>query len=134
MYAIDTNVLVRLLVEDDIAQGEQAERFIASESGVGNSVLISLLVLLETEWVLRSRYEFPKAKIIEALAALLDTQSFDVEDDGAVARALYLWRDVTAGFADCLIAERHLSLGAQATLTFDKKAAKRAGMQLLSPG
>ena len=76
----------------------------------------------------------PKAKIIEALAALLDAQAFDVEDEGAVARALYLWRDVAAGFADCRIAERHLSLGAQATLTFDKKAAKRAGMELLTPG
>ena len=91
-------------------------------------------MLLETEWVLRSRYEFAKARIIEALTAVLDTQSIEIEDEGAVARAVYLWRDVTAGFADCLIAERHLSLGAQSTMTFDKKAAKRAGMQLLSPG
>lgn len=133
MYAIDTNVLVRLLVEDDLAQAEQAERVITSEQQLGNPVLISLLVLLETEWVLRSRYEFAKAKIIDALAAVLDTDSFHLEDEHAVARALHLWRQVTAGFADCLIAERHLSLGAQATLTFDKQAAKRAGMRLL-PG
>ena len=131
MYAIDTNVLVRLLVEDDLAQAESAERFIASEHHLGNPVLISLLVLLETEWVLRSRYELPKTKIIEALAALLDTQSFHLEDESAVARALHLWGQVSAGFADCLIAERHLSLGAQSTLTFDKQAAKRAGMRLL---
>jgi len=131
MYALDTNVLVRLLVEDDLAQAEQAEHFIGSEQHLGNPVLISLLVLLETEWVLRSRYEFPKTKIIEALAALLDTEAFHLEDENAVTRALHLWRQVTAGFADCLIAERHLSLGAQATLTFDKQAAKRAGMRLL---
>ncbi len=131
MFAIDTNVLVRLLVDDDAAQAEQAERFIASEETQGNPVLISLLVLLETEWVLRSRYELPKSRIIEALTALLDTQTFHLEDESAVARALHLWRQASAGFADCLIAERHLSLGAQATLSFDKQAARRAGMRLL---
>ncbi len=131
MYAIDTNVLLRLLVEDDATQGNQAERFIASERRLGNPVLISLLVLLETEWVLRSRYEFPKAQILDALAALLDTESFHFEDESAVVRAIHLWRQVSTGFADCLIAERHLSLGAQATITFDKQAAKRAGMRLL---
>ncbi len=131
MFTIDTNVLVRLLVDDDVAQAKQVERFIASEELQGNPVLISLLVLLETEWVLRSRYELPKSEIIEALAALLDTRTFHLEDESAVARALYLWRQVNAGFADCLIAERHLSLGAQATLSFDKQAARRAGMRLL---
>jgi predicted nucleic-acid-binding protein len=132
MYALDTNVLVRLLVEDDVAQAAQAERFISDQHQLGKPVLISLLVLMETEWVLRSRYEFSKEQILEALAALLDTEPFQLEDESAVARALHLWRQVAAGFADCLIAERHLALGAQATLTFDRQAARRAGMRLLT--
>lgn len=131
MFAIDTNVLLRLLVNDDEIQAKQVEHFVTSEELQGNPVLISLLVLLETEWVLRNRYELPKARIIEALAALLDTRAFHLEDESTVARALHLRRQVNAGFADCLIAERHLSLGVQATLTFDKQAAKRAGMRLL---
>ena len=56
MLGIDTNVLVRFLVRDDPEQFERARRLIKREVGGGETVLISLLVLLETEWVLRSRY------------------------------------------------------------------------------
>ena len=132
MFALDTNVLVRLLVADDAAQARRAESLIAAEQLAGRPVLLSLLVLLETEWVLRSRYELPKERIADALSALLDTEALLIEDEEALARALHRWRRQTCGLADCLIAERHLSLAADATLTFDRQAAKRAGMQLVS--
>lgn len=133
MLALDTNVLVRLLVADDAAQARRAEDLIAAEQAAGRSVLLSLLVLLETEWVLRSRYELPKERIADAFTALLETEALLIEDEDALARALYRWRRQNCGLADCLIAERHRSLGASATVTFDRQAARRSGMQLLPP-
>lgn len=63
MLGLDTNVLVRFLVQDDQPQFERAQKLIGRESRTGGGVLISLLVLLETEWVLRSRYSLTKAVI-----------------------------------------------------------------------
>lgn len=131
MYALDTNVLLRLLVADDPVQAAQAERFIVREQRAGNPVLVSLMVVLEAEWVLRSRYGLSKPAIAEALTALLDTAAIDVEDEGTLARALHRWHESGGGFADCLLSERHLALGARATVTFDRQAAKRSGMRLL---
>ena len=72
MLGIDTNVLVRFLVQDDLEQFEKARKLIKREVAAGRRVLINQLVLMETEWVLRSRYSVPKAKIIEALSELLE--------------------------------------------------------------
>ena len=65
MLGLDTNVLVRFLVRDHEAQFERARRLIKREVGAPEKVLISLLVLLETEWVLRSRYGLRKNQIME---------------------------------------------------------------------
>jgi len=127
MYALDTNVLVRLLVEDDLAQAEQAEHFIGSEQHLGNPVLISLLVLLETEWVLRSRYGLPKNMIVEAISGLLDATDVRFEDEPAIEEALFVWKDTSAGFADCLIGAKNRRLGCRATVTFDAKASRLPG-------
>jgi len=81
MLGIDTNVLVRFLVRDDPEQFERARRLIKREVGSGAAVLISLLVLLETEWVLRSRYRVAKAEIVAALSALLDAVELEFEDE-----------------------------------------------------
>jgi len=64
MIALDTNVLIRFLVRDDEEQFERAERLIRRAARAGEPVFISLLVLLETEWVLRSRYKLSKAEIL----------------------------------------------------------------------
>ena len=73
MLGVDTNVLVRYLTRDDKSQYEKARRLIDRELAKGEPVLVSLLVLLETEWVLRSRYELAKEEIVTAFSALLDT-------------------------------------------------------------
>jgi predicted nucleic-acid-binding protein len=127
MLGIDTNVLVRYLVRDDQLQYEKARRLINREVGKGEPVMVSLLVLLETEWVLRSRYELAKAEILAAVSALLDAADLLFEDEPSVERAVYSWKDSAAEFADCLIEARHLRLGCAATATFDGKALKLAG-------
>jgi predicted nucleic-acid-binding protein len=126
MIGIDTNVLVRYLVRDDQPQFERARKLINRELDE-EFVLISLLVLLQTEWVLRSRYELMKTEIVAAFSSLLDTAELSFEDEPSVERAIYVWKDASANFADCLIGARNLRLGCRATATFDAKAMKIAG-------
>ena len=127
MLGIDTNVLVRFLVRDDPAQFERARRLLKREAGKGETVLISMLVLLEAEWVLRSRYALAKQKIADALSSLLDSVELTFEDEPSVEQALFVWKDSAAEFADCLINARHRALGCRATATFDARAAKLPG-------
>lgn len=127
MLGLDTNVLVRFLVQDDQAQFERAEKLISRESRTGSGVLISLLVLLETEWVLRSRYSLAKSEILAAFSGLLASAEVRFEDEHSVETALFTWKDSPADFADCLIGARHRALGCRATASFDIKATKLPG-------
>jgi predicted nucleic-acid-binding protein len=127
MLGIDTNVLVRYLTRDDQSQYEKARRLLNREASNGEPVLVSMLVLLETEWVLRSRYELAKAQIVATFSALLDAADLFFEDEPSVERAVYSWKDSSADFADCLIEARNHSLGCRATATFDGGALKLAG-------
>lgn len=127
MLGLDTNVLVRFLVQDDQAQFERAEKLINRESRTGRGVLISLLVLLETEWVLRSRYSLAKSEILAAFSGLLASAEVRFEDEHSVETALFTWKDSPADFADCLIGARHRALGCRATASFDVKATKLPG-------
>lgn len=127
MLGIDTNVLVRFLVQDDEAQFEKARRLIKREVAAGRRVFVSQLVLLETEWVLRSRYALPKIEIIAAISALLDATDVQFEDEPAIEEALFVWKDSAADFADCLIGAQNQRLGCRATATFDLKASKLPG-------
>lgn len=127
MLGVDTNVLIRYLIRDDQPQYEKARRLIDREVSKGEPVLVSLLVLLETEWVLRSRYELPKSDIVAAFSALLDTADLTFEDEPSIEQAVYSWKDSTADFADCLIDARNRRLGCRATATFDGRALRLAG-------
>jgi len=127
MLGVDTNVLVRYLTRDDKSQYEKARRLIDREVAKGEPVLVSLLVLLETEWVLRSRYELAKADIVTAFSALLDTADLAFEDEPSVENAVYSWKESAADFADCLIEARNRRLGCRATATFDGRALNLPG-------
>ena len=127
MIGIDTDVLVRFLVRDDEHQFERARRLLKRGIGGGEPVFISHLVLLETEWVLRSRYGVTKTAILAALNALLDASALQFEDERSIEEAVFTWKDSTAEFADCLINAHHRALGCRATATFDAKALKLSG-------
>lgn len=127
MLGIDTNVLVRFLVRDDEAQFEKARRLIRREVAAGRRLFVSQLVLLETEWVLRSRYVLPKIEIITVISALLDATDVQLEDEPAIEEALFVWKDSAADFADCLIGARNRRLGCRATATFDANASRLPG-------
>jgi predicted nucleic-acid-binding protein len=127
MIGIDTNVLVRYLVRDDQSQYDRARRLIQREVESGEPVLVSLLVMLEMEWVLRSRYALAKADIVATFSSLLETAELAFEDESSLEMAIYSWKDSVAEFADCLIGARNRRLGCRATATFDRKALKLAG-------
>lgn len=127
MLAIDTNVLVRFLVRDDEVQFDKACRLIKREGAAGRPIFISLLVLLETEWVLRSRYGLSKKLMLAALSGLLDADDVFLENEPVIEEALFLWKEATADFADCLIGAQHRRLGCRATASFDAKALKLPG-------
>jgi predicted nucleic-acid-binding protein len=124
MLGIDTNVLVRFLVRDDEAQFEKARKLIKREVSASGFVFVNQLVLMETEWVLRSRYEVTKEKTIEVLSRLLDAGDIQIEDEPSLEEALFIWKDSNAEFADCLISARNRRLGCRATATFDHRALK----------
>lgn len=127
MLGLDTNVLVRFLVRDDQAQFEKARRLIKREVAAGSGIFVNQLLLLETEWVLRSRYGLTKNRIIEVISGLLEASDVHFEDEPAIEEALFTWKDASAGFADCLISAKNRRLGCRATATFDVRAAKLPG-------
>lgn len=127
MLGIDTNVLVRFLVRDDEAQFEKARKLIKREVAAGRRVFVNQLVLMETEWVLRSRYNLPKDQIIEVISGLLDAADLQFEDEPAIEEALFNWKDANADFADCLIGAKNRRSGCRATASFDVKASKLPG-------
>ena len=124
MLGLDTNVLIRFLVRDDDAQFAAALRLIQKREANGECVFLSLLVLLETERVLRNRYGVSKEEIIKEMIGLLYSGDVDLEDEPTVEEALFHWKDSIAEFADCLIGARNRRLGCRATATFDARAAR----------
>lgn len=131
--AIDTNVLVRLLVQDDEVQFAAARRLVDEAAEAEQPVLIMLCALLETEWVLRSRYKLDKAAISGAFAQLLESGDVDFEHVPTVEEALHLWSQQSrADFADCLLSARAVHLGRDRFLTFDVGASKLPRAELLA--
>ncbi|MDD5385072.1 MAG: type II toxin-antitoxin system VapC family toxin [Gallionella sp.] len=127
MLGIDTNVLVRFLVRDDEIQFEKARKLIRREVAAGHRVFVNQLVLMETEWVLRSRYVVPKNQITEAISGLLNSTDIQFEDEPSIEEALFIWKESDADFADCLIGAKNRRMGCRATATFDRKASRLPG-------
>lgn len=132
MAALDTNVLVRLLVDDDAAQLAAARKLIGQCVSAGEALFIPITVALELEWVLRSSFGFDKAAVVATLAKLLSTLELVFESERSLELALMLYRDGPAGFSDCLHTALASTAGEAPLWTFDKAAAKIAGAKLLT--
>jgi predicted nucleic-acid-binding protein len=119
MRAIDTNVLVRLVVRDDADQVRVAEEFVASGAWVSH------LVLAETMWVLDAVYERTPKQIATAVDMLLNHQQISVQDSDVVAAAIESFRKrPSLGFSDCLVLETARKVGNLPLGTFDREFAK----------
>jgi predicted nucleic-acid-binding protein len=132
--AIDTHVLVRLLVKDPTAAAQcAAARDVVAQASAGSEpLLVTLCALLETEWVLRSRCKVERASMTAAVAAMLEAPGIEFEHTPTVEEALYfLELHPSAGFADCLLVARAAHLGRDRFLTFDTGAAKLPRAELV---
>lgn len=127
MLGIDTNVVVRLIVADDAEQTRRARKLVEQALSREELVLVSLLVLQESEWVLRSRYGFGREALLNIFRALLEARELSFEDEPALEEALFHWKDSGCRFSDCLIAAHNRQMGCRATATFDGKAARLPG-------
>jgi predicted nucleic-acid-binding protein len=131
--AVDTNVLVRLLVRDDETQYALAQKVVDAAADADEPVLIMLCTLLETEWVLRSHYRLDKASIAGAFTVLLESADVAFEHPPTVEETLYVWaQHPGADFADCLLAAHAAHLGRRRVMTFDAGAARLPGAELLA--
>lgn len=132
MAALDTNVLVRYLVQDDAAQHRAADIMIEAALLEGKPLFVPISVTLELEWVLRSRYRFEKAAFELLLARLLEADELLFESEPAIESALSLYQQGSADFADALHASLAHAAGQTPLWTFDKAAAQLAGARLLA--
>ena len=130
MTGLDTNILVRLLAQDDPAQSQRAVEFLQTLSPEMLG-FVSLVSLIELIWVLRSQYRMNKARLILGLEWLLNSAELVVESQESVAQALGRFASVKADFADCLIERSCHTAGCRETVTFDMDASRFAGMTLL---
>ena len=119
MRAVDTNVLVRLVVRDDSRQATAAEEFIASGAWVPH------IALAEASWVLASVYELAPHAIATAIAMLLNHRDLSLQEPEAVAAALETYRrKPSLGFSDCLLLEVAKKAGHVPLGTFDRNLAR----------
>jgi predicted nucleic-acid-binding protein len=130
MRAVDTNLLVRLVVRDDPAQVKLAEAYVAGGAWVSH------LVLAETVWVLDAVHERTPAQIGKAVELMLNHEHLALQDPDVVGRALeqFTTRRPAVGFSDCLVLEiarkaGHLPLG-----TFDRSLSKLIGAERVAQG
>lgn len=131
MTGLDTNVLVRYIMQDDIKQSAKATKLIESLSS-DNVGYITMVSVIELYWVLTSSYALTEEQFAQVLEMILRTRQFLVERADQVMRALRIFGEGRADFADCLIERSASSAGCNMTMTFDVKAAKHAGMTLIS--
>lgn len=131
MIGLDTNVVVRYIVQDDAVQSKKATTLLESLTD-DNQGFIPLVSIVELVWVLQSCYAADRKEISNVLDLLLQMKSIVIEQFEIVSKALRLFSGNNADFADCLVERSAFSAGCEYTATFDKKASKTTGMKLLA--
>lgn len=131
MIGLDTNILLRLWLNDDPAQNRRFDALLAEHGSTPGSLLVTDVVLAEALWTLRSAFDQDKAALLTALRSLLSETAFALEDREAVANATTLFEQSACGFSDCLTAAKHARLGCGFTATFDRSMRKLPKVKLL---
>jgi predicted nucleic-acid-binding protein len=131
MIGIDTNVLVRHLVQDDLSQSRAATQVITKQCTRDEPGFINRIVLCELVWVLESAYGYPKDTIVAVLEMLLRTSQLKIEDAQSAWTAFRLYQKGKADYADCLLGATNRLAGCDLTVTFDQAALKLEGFQPL---
>ena len=133
MIACDTNVLLRLLLDDEETQSRQVEAIVRQVVAAGDRILLPDIVLCELFWVLRSVYQFPKADVVRTFQRLLAAEEFAFMDRPAVSQSLESYANGTADFSDYLIGQSATVAGATMTYAFDRALRRTAGFSHPAP-
>ena len=132
MIAVDTNILVRLLVADDPIQTRIARDLLETAFAAGETCLVTDPVLCELEWVLDSCFKAPRPRIVEIFQEFLSNPHFELEDSEATRRALNAYQAGQADFSDYLILQIAHKNRARATYTFDRALRDAEGCVVLT--
>lgn len=129
MIALDTNVLVRFLIEDDKAQSKRAKKLVEKAVKNEEELFVPDLVLVETAWVLKRSYGIKKEDIANVLRMLLGARNLRFESSDRLARAIRAYEKGRGGFSDYLIREVALERDCETVLTFDQVLQKEKGFE-----
>jgi predicted nucleic-acid-binding protein len=130
MLGLDTNVLVRYIMQDDAKQSAVATRLMESFTTQAPG-FVSVVALVELAWVLAGSYGLSRQQQAQAMELLLRSKEVVVDRADQCIRALRVFKSTSADFADCLISLGAAAAGCKQTLTFDVGASKHAGMTLI---
>ena len=130
MKALDTNVLLRLLIADDADQAERATQYLLREQAHA-PLLVNRIVLCELVWVLTRSLRYDREQTTHVITRILASDELQVEGRHIVRFGLYLFRVSRAGFADCMIGATNGMLGCERTATFDRRAGELDEFELI---
>ncbi len=127
MIGLDTNILLRYFVKDDLVQWKRATHFISTRCTAENPGFIDRIALCEMVWVLTRGYGYGRTDIVRIVGQLLASQELFLEDEKLVRSAVQSYDGSNIDFPDALMAKVNLARGCDATATFDRKVAKLDG-------
>lgn len=130
MQGLDSNILLRYITQDHATLSPRAAQIIETELTSDQPGFLHDIVLCELVWALRTAYQCTRDVISSVLDKLLNAPQLRVTEADVVRAAVKIFSNGAAGFADCLLAQRNRSVGCEETWTFDRDAAKSAGMKL----
>jgi predicted nucleic-acid-binding protein len=129
MIGVDTNVLVRFLVEDDKVQSAAAAALIERAIADDEPLFVADIVLCEVVWVVRYSYKVPRGEIARTLRQLLHARHLSFGSPDLLARALAAFSSGKGDFADYLIREQATAAGCEAVATFDGALLEESGFR-----
>jgi predicted nucleic-acid-binding protein len=133
MQSLDTNLVFRLIVLDDEVEQSERAALVWQCATAGAGVFLSVTVLVELAWVLRTVAKQDRATIAGALFRLVDSMGVTTEREPIVRRALESYQRGSADFSDYIILESSRDASALPVLTFDQRFAREPGVQLPEP-
>jgi predicted nucleic-acid-binding protein len=129
MIGLDTNILVRYLTQDDPIQSPKATEIIERRLTDENPGFVTIVVMVETVWVLERAYRLAANEIAAAVERMLQTDVLVVENEQEVFSAMIALKDGQGSFADAVIAALSARAGCSYTLTFDHQALRLPGFE-----
>lgn len=131
MRSLDTNVIIRFLVNDDKKQGDIVRALFEKAENGGISFFVTIPVLLEVLWILDSVYDFSRDEIISAIESLSSMPVIIFEKADVVQDFIAAGRRTKIELSDTLIGVSSKKAGCESTITFDVKASKSDLFELL---